>query len=292
MPKQKVILIRKMPLIHNQKWLKNILGLFGSPGDNLFNYLCLKNSVFRSASAAPFSYLDKPGRKKSIDKIYIHVFNELFILLKSLHTKGDILEFGVFQGYSALLLAKKMKQFEMKGSSLHLFDSFAGLPEGKEIDTHSYEQALHFWEKGAMNVSPGMDLYLKRKLGKILSHNRIHVIKGFFEQTLAPYFDSLTKPKAKLVHIDCDLYSATKYVLDFLLKREIIQDGTLLIFDDWMTSLGNPNLGQRKAVEEVMSAYPAWSLEKYLNYGVGSHVFVAHDLRITDARSVIHNGIS
>ena len=131
-----------------------------------------------------------------------------------------------------------------------------------------------------MAVVGGLDGYIQKKLNKILPSERIRMVKGFFEQTLTDYFHSLKGVKAQIVHLDCDLYSASKYVLDFLFQHAIIQDGTLLIFDDWMTSLGNPNLGQRKAVQEVLATHPNWALEKYFNYGIGSHLFIAHDLRV------------
>jgi len=132
-----------------------------------------------------------------------------------------------------------------------------------------------------------MEKLLFQRLSKILPPERIHIIKGFFEETLQDYFDRCGVLKASIVHIDCDLYSSSKYVLNFLLKNEIIQDGTIVIFDDWMTSLGNPNLGQRKATEEVLMKYPTWFLEQYCNYGIGSHVFIAHDLRVASHKEIL-----
>lgn len=253
-------------------------------GRKLLNHLKIKEFAFQSASREPFAFLDKVGRKNTIDRVYEETFNNIFILLSALRLQGDIFEFGVFQGYTARLFARYMQKFCLEDTSLHLFDSFEGLPEEKEMDKNSYEYSSGVWKKGSLSVCKGMEDYIQKKLSKILSEKRVHVVKGFFEDTFESYFN---KPmKAKLIHIDCDLYSASKYVLDFLFSHEIIQDGTLVIFDDWMTSLGNPNLGQRKATFEVLSKYPHWSLEQYSNYGGGSHLFIAHDLRITDTRKI------
>lgn len=262
--------------------IERFLNRLGPIGKKISQYLRKKRSLFQPASGASFSYLDKLGRKR-IDRVYEETFNELFILMKSLHLKGDFFEFGVFQGYSSLLLAKKIKQFDLRESKLHLFDSFIGLPEGKSIDCNSYEHVLGVWDTGAMRIIEGGEKQIQKKLERLLPSSRVSLSKGFFEETLESYISQQPGLKARLIHLDCDLYSASKFVLDALLKNEIIQDGTLLIFDDWMTSLGNPHLGQRKAVAEILAEYPMWSFEKYLNYGVGSHVFVAHDLRITDA---------
>lgn len=247
--------------------------------------ICKKNAL-QSASRVPFSYLDKLWRKKTIDTIYEDVFGKLFILLKAFEVKGDILEFGVYQGYTASLFAKKIRQFDLRETSLYLFDSFKGLPSGKDIDKHSYEFASGTWEKGSMVSSLGMEFYLKKRLSKILGEKRIYIVKGFYEDSLEKNFKENPKLKASLIHIDCDLYTSSKYVLDFIFKNEIVQDGTIIIFDDWMTSLGNPNLGQKKAVAEILARYPFWELERYIQYGIGSTVFIAHDLRITDARNI------
>ncbi|MFC2049428.1 hypothetical protein ACFLR2_01990, partial [Chlamydiota bacterium] len=53
---------------------------------------------------------------------------------------------------------------------------------------------------------------------------------------------------------------------------------------DWMTSFGNPHLGQRKAVQEILQEYPQWDFEPYFNYGIGSQVFVMHDLSISKGK--------
>jgi hypothetical protein len=253
-------------------------------GRKVWNYLRRKKNAFRSASIGPFQYLDRWWKKKTIDRICEEAFDRIFILLRAMHPNGDIYEFGTYQGYSALLLAKNIRKFQFDQTSLHLFDSFEGLPEGNEIDSRSYEFCSKTWIKGSMSAPDGMEKTIYRRLSKILGHNRIHIVRGFFENTLERYFSHTKPAPASLIHIDCDLYSASKYVLTFLFEHEVIQDGTIVIFDDWMTSRGNPNLGQRKATKEVLEKYPAWFLEPYSNYGAGSHVFVAHDLRVNDAK--------
>jgi hypothetical protein len=59
--------------------------------------------------------------------------------------------------------------------------------------------------------------------------------------------------KASIVHIDCDLYSSTKEVLNFL--ENIVFPGTILIFDDWdyFKDEDVENMGKRKEFKE-------WSL--------------------------------
>lgn len=243
-------------------------------GTALLHQLKIRQTAFKPCYDIPFRLL---GRKKSIKKVYQDVFDDLFVLMKCLHFQGDVFEFGVFHGFTSKILAQNLAKFKFDQAELHLFDSFEGLPDAKGLDTSGYEYKSGVWIKGSMNVAQGLDGYIQTKLSNILP-NRVHTIKGFFENTLENYL--LTPRKAMLVILDCDLYSSTKYVLETLIAHNVIQDGTIIIFDDWMTSLGNPLLGQRKACDEVLQKNPHLSFEKYGNYGLGAHIFIAHDLRI------------
>lgn len=247
-------------------------------GARFLHELQMRKSVFQPASGELFLSLDPSG--KAIDKTYDAAFDSIFLLLKALRVEGDFFEFGVFQGYSAKFFAEKMNKFSISSSTLHLFDSFQGLPEGEEKDNQAYEYKAGSWVKGSMGVPKGSEEYLRKRLSKILSEKRVHVVKGFFEETLEKYREEKGPLKATLVHLDCDLYSSSKLVLEWLLTHEIMQDGTIVIFDDWMTSRGNPNLGQRKATTDVLQEFPTWTFEPYLSYGAGSLVCIAHDLRV------------
>ena len=257
-------------------------------GKELLDRRWLRIRAFYPCNEVFFNFVDgKRSKGKKVQAVYKEVFDRIFFLLRSLHFEGDFYEFGTFCGYTAKLIAERMElfQFEDKNPALHLFDSFEGLPDVSADDTElSHEVAQGIWLKGSMGLVPkGIDQYIQKKLAKILSHERVHVVKGFFEQTVSKHFKEKSCKKARLVHVDCDLYSSTKCALTALFENDLVQDGTVFIFDDWMTSLGNPNLGQRKAVADVLEENPSWSLEFYINYGIGSTVFIAHDKRVTKA---------
>jgi len=54
--------------------------------------------------------------------------------------------------------------------------------------------------------------------------------------------------KAAAIWIDCDLYGSTVPVLEFV--RDYIQNGTILVFDDFYCFRGNPEQGEQKAFAE------------------------------------------
>jgi hypothetical protein len=120
--------------------------------------------------------------------------------------EGLIMEFGVFRGESLRFLAKRVQQ------DVHGFDSFEGLPE----------DWTYFQKQGRFSLD-----------GKIpeFHETNICVYKGWFEQTL-PRFLVEHEGAARLIHIDCDIYSSTRTVLDLAAQR--IVKGTIIVFDEYL----------------------------------------------------------
>lgn len=61
------------------------------------------------------------------------------------------------------------------------------------------------------------------------AHVQLH--RGWFEDTLPAYVADETG-KLRFVHVDCDLYSSTKTVLEGL--RPLIQAGSVFMFDEFL----------------------------------------------------------
>ena len=133
------------------------------------------------------------------------------------------LEFGVYEGYT---LRRWAKLLQNPASSLHGFDSFEGLPE--------------VWDglrpKGTFDVKGMLPQY---------EDPRVCLHKGWFEDTL-PRF-ALPAHDRLVLHLDADLYSSTKFVLDTL--RESISPGTIIIFDEFCD-----RLHELKAFDEFLQA--------------------------------------
>ncbi|HEY1710362.1 MAG TPA: class I SAM-dependent methyltransferase [Rhizomicrobium sp.] len=119
---------------------------------------------------------------------------------------GLILEFGVFQGKSINLIADILPDRQIHG-----FDSFEGLPEAWT----GYNMAAATFNR-------------KGELPTVKKNVALH--KGLFSETLAPFLAKHPDDVA-FIHIDCDLYSSTKIVLDALAHR--IKPGTVIAFDEY-----------------------------------------------------------
>jgi O-methyltransferase len=72
--------------------------------------------------------------------------------------------------------------------------------------------------------------------------------------------------------IDCDLYDSTRDVMAFL--ADLIDNDTILMFDDWNCFDGDENRGQRRAVREFLAGSPGWRFEDWFSYGDYGQVFL------------------
>lgn len=146
-------------------------------------------------------------------------------LAKATTPGGLVCEFGVAGGKTLRHIAG------LWGGPVHGFDSFEGLPEDW---TGTAEQAGRFDLKG--------------KLPKLAANAALHV--GWFENSLPPFLG--THPgQAALLHLDADLYSSTKTVLEAF--RDRIAPGTVLVFDEYYNY---PNWREHefKAFQEFVAA--------------------------------------
>lgn len=138
---------------------------------------------------------------------------------KEFLAKKLFLEFGVFKGNSIL---EYYSAYQESGITPFFFgfDAFKGLPEEK-LDQHSP------WKTGDFNLNGMINPELQNKEG-------MEIVPGWFNETLnADTKKKFKRKKAGLVHIDCDIYTSTLEVLEFLVTNNILADGALIVYDDW-----------------------------------------------------------
>jgi len=187
---------------------------------------------------------------------------------------GDVVEFGVFTGLSLAQFAQG-HQFDPKGMARRFvgFDSFEGLPAS--TDAHARWQPAdcainHGWHPqlpiGA-RVTPAATLDLFAACG--LPAPELHV--GAFADTVRRAVPA-DIPAIALVHLDCDLYESTREALEG--SAAALQDGAMLMFDDWFHYRGNPRKGQSRAFAEFLSNHPEWTASPYRTYATFCQAFV------------------
>jgi len=191
---------------------------------------------------------------------------------------GDIFEFGVYTGRSLALLAH---YHEVNKKSIHQidflrrlvgFDSFEGLPGG---DGHPR------WKPGMFRVNhsfhpickPG-ERVTERVIFALFEQYQLPppvIEAGEFSEVLPRVIGTKYK-QAAVVHVDCDLYESTKTVLFGL--QPILQEGTVLLFDDWFNFRGSKEKGEQKAFFEFMASQTRWSFADYQTYATFGKSFI------------------
>lgn len=156
---------------------------------------------------------------------------------------GEYLEFGVWKGGSlsaAYHLSRKHK--DLSDMRFFGFDSFEGLPEieGKDKSTGEFQKGEYMASEDTVRAA-------LKKNGVDMA--RVELVKGWYDKSLTPALRQSKKiQKAAIAYIDCDLYESTVPVLEFL--TPLLQDGTIIIFDDWFCFRGHPDRGEQLAFRE------------------------------------------
>jgi len=151
------------------------------------------------------------------------------IAIAAAKISGLNLEFGVYKGKSIRTIAALIKE------SIHGFDSFEGIPEN--------------W-----NNEPKGSYSAGGRLPEVPKNVILH--KGWFNETLPIFLEKYKQP-VSFLHIDCDLYSSTKTILD-LLSTKILK-GTVIVFDEFI-GYQSWNQDEFKAFMEAAQLY-RWDYE-------------------------------
>jgi hypothetical protein len=149
----------------------------------------------------------------------------IFETMNLSHKKDTLwLEFGVASGRTINYFSK------FTNNNVYGFDSFEGLPE-KWRDGY---------DKGAFNQN-GI-------VPKV--NDNVILIKGWFNDTLTSFLKEKNQ-KVSFVHIDCDLYSSTKYVLNEL--KGYFDNECIILFDELVNYPGyNGETGELLALYEFL----------------------------------------
>jgi O-methyltransferase len=190
--------------------------------------------------------------------------------------EGDVVEFGTASGTTALLLARTMIAAEMTRpkKQLHLFDSFAGLPEAtSSVDRGSFEVRSGIWTPGSCMVLSKDDL--ERLIQTVIEPNRIVIHAGWFADTIR-----WLKPDQKFcfIHFDGDMYQSTIDAIGGLLKKHAISNGAIICFDDWNCGQASPKHGERRAWSELIAEFGI-EFSDWRAYSTMGRGFFIHDYR-------------
>ncbi|MFI5181360.1 MAG: TylF/MycF/NovP-related O-methyltransferase [Thermoanaerobaculia bacterium] len=176
----------------------------------------------------------------TFQEIYSIVAPVTFVSIESCHTlwtlgqqvlplQGDFLECGVYQGGTARLLAELLAR-KGPGRSLHLFDTFTGMPPSGPHDLHK-EGDFH-------------DTSLPRVRQCVGHADLVRYHPGRIPET----FSGIGSIRIAFAHVDVDLYQAVRDCCAFIFPRLV--PGGVIVFDDYGYATCP---GARKAVDEFFA---------------------------------------
>ena len=189
------------------------------------------------------------------------------VLSQEAQQPGDYFEFGLFKGYSfwyAQMLARKRHLNQMRFFG---FDSFMGLPKVSGIDSTKDE----IFYEGQYSCSKAQVMKNLDSAG--VNWDKTYLIEGYFQNTLNDALKhTYDMDIASIVLIDCDLYTSTVDVLNFI--ESLLAKPTIVMFDDWNCFEEDDNRGQRRAFREfLLTQMNKFSVTELFSYGLYGQVF-------------------
>ena len=184
---------------------------------------------------------------------------------------GDYLEFGVFNGLSISSMYKAVEKFGLTSMRLYGFDSFEGLPKDSEDEDDGV------WKKGFYSCS--FEQMKKCLQKRKVDPSDITWVNGWYKDTL----NDETKEKhgikkVGIVFIDCDTYSSSKVVLDFI--GPLLIEEAILCFDDWkLNDLDIKGMGEYKSFNEFLESNTHLEAEEIKSYNRKSKSFLIRPIK-------------
>ncbi len=159
---------------------------------------------------------------------------------EALSVPGDIIECGVFQGGSLMMIADACRQANVH-KRIYALDSFTGLnPDEFQGDL---QRGLVKTELG--NFRHNSLTLVRIKARRLRLHPDIRFVKGYFKNTLKSQLNRTQS--ICFAHIDCDLYDPVRLCAEQIYSK--MSPGGIMLFDDLTTSYK----GARDAFEEFTS---------------------------------------
>jgi len=180
----------------------------------------------------------------------------------------DYLEFGVFNGSSISSMYTTAKELELKSMNFFGFDAFQWLPESSKHEDD------WVWEKWFYECSFDNMRQCLEKKG--INPNDIKWVKWWYEDTLNEKTASENWIKnIWIAFIDCDTYSSSKTVLDFL--KPLLNEPAILCFDDWkLNDLDVKWMWEYKAFNEFLEENKEFRIKEIKSYNRKSKSFLIY----------------
>lgn len=145
---------------------------------------------------------------------------------------GNLAEFGVFSGNTMNRLINGAANAKNPFIEVYGFDSFIGLPKENPNVWNNPE-----WPEGAFSLCKDFNLNSIEEALTFVKNNverkDINLIPGFFKESLTEEIGRKLSNTCSYLHIDVDIYTSSKQVLNFIFDYKIAKPFSIFRFDDW-----------------------------------------------------------
>jgi len=152
------------------------------------------------------------------------------------HLEGDFAECGIYKGGTAYLISLILKDNSNHQKTLHLFDTFSGMPKSANEDESHHKEGDYD------------DTSVDAVKEYLSDYSFVEFHPGLIPET----FEAVTNKKFAFVHIDVDIYQSIQDCCKFFYER--MTKGGIMIFDDY--GFQGYELATKKAVDDFFIAKP------------------------------------
>lgn len=178
---------------------------------------------------------------------------------------GDYAEFGVYNGTSMGCMFDALSRLRLDRIQLFGFDSFMGLPP------EASQEDGGVWKPGQFACPKQVTIENLSARGVPL--NRVHLVEGWYRDTLGLSPDDYGIERVSVVMMDCDAYSSARLALAFI--HPVLANVAAIAFDDWkLNDLDIKGMGEFRAFNEFLSHHAELSIETLPGYNRKSKIFI------------------
>jgi O-methyltransferase len=212
--------------------------------------------------------VDESAVAKTLDRMnegLAGFFWDAFTAVAVNGVSGDYVEFGSW-GCNTLRHAYQTCQQFQASRHLWAFDSFRALPPSDEPRDQHPGLASGLGQGG-------VEAFHATCASFGVPRDAYTAVEGYYQDTLPPLGTDEEPRDIAIAYVDCNLYSSTVTVFEFLGPR--LKPGMIIGFDDYY--LWNPGTGvsgEREALSEFLDAHPHWHFHRFKDIHWGGVAFV------------------
>ena len=193
------------------------------------------------------------------------VLSQYEIYKEILGVPGQVIECGVYKGASLMRLTQFRRFLENdEARSIIAFDAFGKFPHSENRLSSDTSFIENFEATGGLGISKAdlQTCITRRTISNVMLN------EGNVFDTVPEFLERTPNTKIALLHLDLDVYDATKFCLENFFP--LMSQGGVIMIDDYSSVEG-----ATKAVDEFLSNHTGLSIGKAAYYAVPATIKIS-----------------